>query len=68
MRERGYRVEHSRRGRGRGERPARGAQRRLRHLSVVDVFETLPHEELAKLAELCKPRDEPSWPDAGCAL
>jgi CRP/FNR family transcriptional regulator len=23
---------------------------------MVDVFETLPHEELAKLAELCKPR------------
>ena len=48
-------MTHRRRGRGKDEHPARQAHERLRHLFMVDVFETLPHEELAGLAQLCKP-------------
>jgi len=44
-----------RKGRAIGERPARDAHERLRRLFMVDVFETLPHEELTILAELCEP-------------
>ena len=36
---------------------AREAHERSRHLFMVDVFETLPHEELTNLAELCKPTE-----------
>ncbi len=42
---------------GRGERPARDAHEGLRSLFMVDVFETLPHEELINLAELCEPAE-----------
>ena len=35
----------------------REAHERSRHLFMVDVFETLPHEELTNLAELCKPTE-----------
>ena len=38
-----------------GEHSARDTHERLGRLFMVDVFETLPHEELTILAELCKP-------------
>jgi CRP/FNR family cyclic AMP-dependent transcriptional regulator len=43
-------------GRVKGKHSARDAHERLRRLFMVDLFETLPHEELTVLAELCEPR------------
>lgn len=40
---------------GGGKQPASAARERPRRLFMVDLFETLPHEELAVLAELCEP-------------
>ncbi len=43
--------------RERGKRTARDAHQRSRRLFMVDVFETLPYEELDALAGLCEPTE-----------
>ncbi len=48
-------LVNRRKGRLNGERPARDAHERTRGLFMVDVLETLPHDELTVLAQLCEP-------------